>query len=337
MVKVGLLGCGIMGKTHAEAYAALPNAKLAAVADVRPDKAREVAAISGAAVYPDADSVIGDPDIQVIDICLPTVFHRDYAVKAAKAGKHVFCEKPLARDLAGAREIIEACRETGVKLSVGHVLRFSPVYRRAREIVASGQIGKPGVARTSRGGGGFPTAWDDWYANFALSGGLILDMIIHDFDFLRWCFGDVERVYAKGTHGREFMRNEYALVTLRFKNGVMAHVEGTWYQTGEFSYSFEIAGDGGLVTFDSRRTAPIKTVFVKNPAASASTATSGAPGVAVPESPLATSPYQLEVAHFIDCVENDREPSVTGEDGYKAVEIALAALKSVETGQPVNL
>lgn len=332
MVKVGLLGCGIMGRTHAEAYAALPTAELAAVADVRPGKAREVAALTGAAVYPNADAVIADPSIQVIDICLPTVFHREFAVKAAKAGKHVFCEKPLARDLEGARAIVDACEGAGVRLSVGHVLRFSPAYTRARELVLGGQIGKPGVARASRGGGGFPTAWEDWYASFGASGGLILDMIIHDFDFLRWCFGEVERVYAKSTYGREFMRSEYALVTLRFKSGLIAHVEGTWFQAGEFAYAYEIAGDGGLVTFDSRRAVPIKTVFFDGSAAGG-----GTPRVAVPESPLAVSPYQLEVAHFIDCVENDRKPLVTGEDGYRALEIALAALKSVETGLPVSL
>ncbi|TGV29434.1 gfo/Idh/MocA family oxidoreductase, partial [Mesorhizobium sp. M00.F.Ca.ET.186.01.1.1] len=202
-----------------------------------------------------------------------------------------------------------------------------PEYEKSRQLVNDGTIGNVGVARTFRGGI-FPTAWNDWYADYKNSGGLVLDMIIHDFDFLRWCFGDVERVYAKSLLGRGFARIDYALVTLRFKSGMIAHVEGSWAHEG-FSMKMELAGSEGIIQYDSAKEKPLIAV---NRAKQA-----GMGGVAVPESPLRENPYFRELKHFIDCIENDLEPRVTVEDAVKAVEIARAALESIETGKPVTL
>lgn len=330
MINVGLIGCGIMGGVHAEAYVALPDARLVAVTDVRPTAAEEVASRSQAEVAANAEALLRRPDVDAVDICTPTPYHKDLILKAAAAGKHIFCEKPLARTLEEAEEALDAVRKAGVKLMVGHVLRFSPPYVKAKDVLAQGRIGRPGVIRTTRGGGGFPTAWQDWYANARLSGGIILDMLLHDLDFLRWCFGDVERVYAKTTLTREIGRFEYALITLRFKSGAIAHVEGVWRDLGGFFYGYEIAGDGGLLTFDSRTTTPINAVAFEQ-------SSGERPRVAIPENPTLESPYQKEIRHFIECLVEGKEPSVTGEDGYRAMEVALAALKSAETGEPVTL
>jgi predicted dehydrogenase len=330
MIRVGLIGCGTMGRVHGEAYANLPGARLMAVTDVRRQVAQEVAGLSGAEVLTDARALIARPELDAVDICVPTPFHKDLIIEAASAGKHVFTEKPLARTLPEAEEALEAVRRAGVKLMVGHVLRFAPPYLKAKEAVTGGWVGRPGVIRTTRGGGGFPTAWQDWYANVRWSGGIILDMLIHDLDFLRWCFGEVERVYAKTTVNREIGRYEYALIVLKFKSGVLAHVEGTWHDVGGFFYGYEIAGDGGLMSFDSRTATPIRTVTFAQGAGRAA-------GVAIPENPTAENPYQAEIAHFVECLETGQEPRVTGEDGYKAMEIALAAIRSAETGEPVVL
>ncbi len=319
-----------MGRAHAEAYASLPGARLVAVADLRPEVAVEVAGLAGAGVAADAEALIGRFDVEAVDICVPTPLHKELILKAAAAGKHIFCEKPLARTLEEAAEVLEAVRRAGVKLMVGHVLRFSPAYLKAREVMDAGRIGRPGVVRTHRGGGGFPTAWQDWYASVDLSGGIILDMLIHDLDFLRWCFGEVERVYAKTTLTREFGRSEYALIILKFRSGVLAHVEGTWHDLGGFFSGYEIAGDAGLVSFDSRTATPIRSVRFDRGA-------DRVPPVIVPESPTLESPYQAELRHFVECLASGREPGVTGEDGYKAMEIALAALKSAASGEPVSL
>ncbi|WP_134682607.1 Gfo/Idh/MocA family protein [Brevibacillus migulae] len=328
MHHVLVVGAGTMGSVHARSFARMENVKLAGIVDIRANIVGPLAEslqTQAFASYEEAMAALERVDI--VDICLPTDLHKTYVLKAAAAGKHVICEKPLAGNLADAQEMIDFCRERNVKLFVGHVLRFFPEYVQAKRLVDSGAIGEVAMVNTFRGGI-FPTAWKDWYADVKISGGLILDMIIHDFDFLRWCFGEVERVYAKSMIGRTFARMEYALVSLRFANGVIAHIEGSWAHQG-FSMKFELAGKKGVIDYDSRAASPVVSTLRKQEA--------GQGGVAVPESPLRESPYFLELQHFLAAIERETEPLVTPEDAYKAMEIALAALKSIETGKPVSL
>ena len=323
-MRVGIVGAGTMGTVHAESHKEAGH-EIAAIYDLRPEAARAAAARVGAQVVDSYQALLNDPTIELIDICVPTPLHREFVVKAARAGKHVLCEKPMARTLDDARAMIETCSREGVHFYVAHVLRFFPEYQRAYDLVRQGKVGQPGVIRTTRGGI-FPTAWDDWYADYSRSGTLLLDMIIHDFDWLRWCFGEVERVYAKSLSNRTSRRLDYALVTLGFASGAIAHVEGTWAHSG-FRYGFEVAGSQGLLEFDSARIQP---VVVQQRAAVA-----GVTGVAVPESPLRESPYTTEIRHFARCIEHGETPLVTAHDAYRAMEISLAALESAETGRPV--
>ena len=326
-LKVGLIGGGTMGTAHAEAYRVIENAELDAVADLRPERAQAIATKTGATVRT-ASEIIADPNIDVIDVCLPTYLHRDYVVAAAEAGKHVFCEKPMARSLKEAEEMKAACEKAGVKLGIGHVVRFFPEYVRAYEKVKAGAVGDVAVVRCTRGGFPLPTAWQDWYANYELSGGLVLDMIIHDFDFLRWLLGPAERVFAKSTRGREYNRLEYALVTIKFKSGAIAHVEGSWVNGGGFHTRFEIAGSNGLIDYDSRKANPITvTVASKD----------GVPGVPVPASAWVENPYTTEIRNFINVLDGKEGTIVDGNEGYESLRIALAALESIETGKPVSL
>jgi UDP-N-acetylglucosamine 3-dehydrogenase len=326
-MRVGIVGAGTMGSVHADSHREAGHT-VVAIYDLRPEAAASVAGGVGAAVAPSFEALLADPTIQVIDICLPTYLHREYVEAAAKAGKHVICEKPLALTLADARAMIETCQQAGVHLYVAHVVRFFPDYQRARELVAAGKVGAPGVIRTTRGGG-YPTAWQDWYADKKRSGTLIMDLIIHDFDWLRWTFGEVERVFAKSLATRTAERLDYALVTLRFRSGAIAHVEGSWAHTG-FKYGFEIAGQDGILEFDSSKVQPV--VISQRTAQQ-----TGAVGVAVPESPLRESPYTTELRHFVRCIQNGEPPLVTAYDAYKALEISLAALESAQSGQPVTL
>lgn len=328
MFHVVVIGAGTMGSVHSHAYAQMDNVKLSGIVDIRKEKGEALAAVCGTQAFgslEEAQQAVGQVDL--IDVCLPTYLHKEYVLKAANLGKHVVCEKPLARNLEDAAEMIRVCREKGVKLFVGHVLRFFPEYTRAKQLLEANAIGEPVVIRTTRGGG-FPIAWNNWYADFKNSGGLLLDAIIHDFDFLRWCFGDVVRVYGKGLRGRELTQMDYTLVTLRFKSGAIAHVEGTWAHQS-FSMRFEIAGKTGIIDYDSAKDTPLLS-FTRNPGASSE-------GVAVPESPLQENPYYRELKHFISCIESGSKPIVSAEDAYEAMRIALAAIESVNTGKPVTL
>jgi UDP-N-acetylglucosamine 3-dehydrogenase len=323
-----LIGAGTMGSVHAHTYQQIQKANLIGIVDSSKEKADKLAEETGTiAFYSFEEAIQSLEDIHMIDICLPTFLHKEYVLKAADLGVPVCCEKPLARTLNEAKEMIDYCNKKEVQLFVGHVVRFFPEYVQGKHKLEQGEIGKAAVVRTTRGGV-FPTGWKDWYADFNKSGGLLLDLLIHDFDFLRWCFGEVERVFAKSLSSRSNERNDYSLVTLRFKSGVIAHVEGTWAHEG-FSSKFEFAGTSGIVDYDSSKVAPVKLVKrVKTQEAS---------GVVVPESPLNETPFQRELSHFIDCIETGKQPIVTAEDGYKAMEIAFAAKESAESGKPVLL
>ncbi len=328
MFHVLVIGAGTMGSTHAHAYAAMENVNLVGIVDIRAEKGSELAASVGTRSFTSYEEAMEALErVDVVDVCVPTFLHKEYVMKAADAGKHVICEKPLARNLRDAQEMIDYCKQKNVKLFVGHVLRFFPEYVNAKQMLDQEAIGPVAVVRTTRGGA-FPMAWNNWYADFQCSGGLTLDMIIHDFDYLRWCFGEVERVYAKGLQGRVAAQLDYALVTLRFKSGVIAHVEGTWAHD-TFSMKFEMAGKTGIIDYDSSRDKPM--------VAFSRTAQAGSGGVAVPESPLKENPYYLELKHFLSCIERDSDPIVTAEDAYEAMRIALAAIESMQTGKPVVL
>jgi predicted dehydrogenase len=336
MMKIALVGAGGMANMHANCYANIPNAQLAGVYDIRSGAAAAISQKHACSDYDDFDKMLADVRPDVVDVCCPTPWHADYVCRAAaRAGelgiKGISTEKPMARTVADCDRVSAACRQAGIPLFVAHVVRFFPEFALAKRQVDAGAVGAPAAIRTRRGGP-MPRGWNDWFADFELSGGCILDLMVHDFDWLRWTFGEVKRVYAQGLLDKQLPAFDYSLVTLRFASGAIGHVEGTWADPGGFKVTMEIAGDKGLLEYNCNQPTgvPFRTALT------ASTAT-GAPGVALPESPVAVNPYQLELQHFVDCVEQGTTPSITPEDGTAAVRIACAAIDSIRTGKPVSL
>lgn len=322
--RVALIGAGGIGSVHARQWDRLPGAEIVGVLDPREDAARALGP-----AHTDWNTLLAETQPDIVDVCTPTPIHREYVEKAAAAGKAVFVEKPMARTLADCDAMIAAVERAGVPAMSGHVVRFFPEYAAARRLVAGGAVGTPAAVRTARMGG-FP-AWSDWYADPGQSGGVALDLILHDFDWLRWTFGPVSRVYAKGLYGQKQYegRLDYALVTLRFASGAAAHVTGSWAHPAGFRTTFEIAGNGGLIEHDSLRSAPL----------AVSLRGSGGAAAVVPESPMAPSedPYYLELAAFVAALQNNALPPVTLHDGREAARIGLAALESIETGKVIHL
>lgn len=335
MFRVAVIGAGGMAGMHAHCFAAMPDARVVGVMDIRPEAAAAVAAGVGAEAFTDAETMLKATRPDVIDIAPPTPFHADYVALAASfAPRGIIVEKPMARTSAQCRAMIEACDAAGVPLFVAQVLRFFPEFSTARSQVLSGAVGDVVTVRTRRGGG-FPRAWENWYGKPALSGGVIMDLAIHDLDWLRWTFGDVVRVYAESLTGSASGPDEvcidYGLITLRFSSGVIGHVEATWADPGGFRACFEICGTEGMLELDFNQ--PVGVAF----RAAVATPAGAGPAVAIPESPLATNPYQAELSHFLACIDGDVEPIVTARDGLEAVRIAEAALHSAATGLPVSL
>lgn len=328
MQKIVLVGAGTMGIEHAASYYSMKDVHLAGIVDISKERAEKIIGKHDTTFFQTLEEAVKSLDhIDVIDICLPTFLHKEYVMKAADYGIDVICEKPLAYTLQDAKDMMNYCEKKQVKLFVGHVVRFFPQYTKARELVLNGKIGDIGVVRTRRGGD-FPAGWKNWYSDQTKSGGVILDLIIHDFDFLRWTFGEVERVFAKGLANRNIENLDYALVTLVFKSGVIAHVEGTWAHES-FSSQFELAGKSGIIEYDSLKEEPV--------VLSVRQSITAQKGVSVPQSPLKKSPYQAELEHFLHCLKTNETPIVTAGDAYKAMEISVAALQSLGSGIPVTL
>ncbi len=327
MQRVAVIGAGKIGRTHAEAYAAISNAELVAICDSRVDAAQELADELCVAAVTDAGKLLKEYEIDAVSICTPTPTHLEMIKAAAAAGKHIACEKPLARTISQAMEADRICEEAGVTLFVAHVVRWFPEYSRLKALVDSGAIGETVEVRASRQSR-TPFRPDNWLTNVQNSGGAVLDLMIHEFDWLRSVYGDVRKVYARGLYNAGIPETDYALVTLRFDSGVIAHVEGSWQRPNGFAMCMEIAGTEGLLEYRSDLSSAL-VIETKGK--------DGQPGHTTRENCEFVNPYQLELQHFVDCLENGTSPLVTGKDGVEAVRIAEAALRSITTGDPVTL
>ena len=329
-MKVGIAGVGFMGTTHAAGWAAT-DAELAGFCAETTQEAERLAQTYRTRVYPDYAALLSDVD--AIDICTPTHLHYDMVLQAAAARKHIICEKPLARTVAQAQEMIRACRDAGVRLFVAHVVRFFPEYALAKAQVDQGKIGKPAVVRLSRGSYRPKKPSGNWFLDVEKSGGMMLDLMIHDFDYARWISGEVESVFAKKVSTlHPDSATEYGIAMLKHASGALSHVIGAWaYPPPTFRTSFEIAGDGGLIEWSSDSTAPINLLLRKDNV--------DAPDVGLPGSPVAESPYTTQIKEFYGALNASRNRAVrvSAADGLAAVQIALAALESAQSGQPIQI
>ncbi|WP_409346974.1 Gfo/Idh/MocA family protein [Paenibacillus sp. MBLB4367] len=326
-MKVAIVGGGGMGQAYAADLAKMNDIEVVGVCDINSASAERTAAICGSAAFSDFDAMLSQVEVDVVCVTLPTFLHKEYVIKAAEKGKHVICEKPIALDLADAREMIEACSRNHVKLFIGHVVRFFPSYSNLADAVKDGHIGSPGVAHLKRVGAFPQAAGRSWFADRKLSGGVILDLMIHDIDYICGLWGDVKSVYAMGRFSEE-PKMEYALATLRFANGAIANLESYWGYPGPFSTAVELAGNGGILRYDSQQASSMTITKASE---------DGSPSMPVPHSPSKHDPYYEELRHFFSCIRDNKEPIVSAEDAYRAVEIALAAMQSIETGQPVRI
>jgi predicted dehydrogenase len=238
----------------------------------------------------------------------------------------------LARTTRQAKEIVATCKKAGVQLLVGHVVRFFPEYALAHSAVVEGQIGKPGVIRLHRGSYRPKKPVGNWFLDEVKSGGILMDLMIHDYDYARWVAGDVESVYARRVTEHHLEAPvDYGLVILSHRSGALSHVAGAWaYPPPTFRTRLEIAGERGLIEFDSDGTAPIQNLILK-------TGGADAPDVGLPSSPVSESPYTTQIKEFYRALADGKPARVSGIDGLAAVQIAEAAIESAHTGQPVKL
>lgn len=330
---IGVIGAGRIGKVHARTISKLVipgvDLRIKWVVDPVVKMAEELAA---ALAIPksgvDYREVLADPEVDAVLVCSSTNTHSEISIAAAKAGKHVFCEKPVDLTIARVDAAIAAAREAGVILQVGFNRRFDPDFSKIRKIVASGAIGAPHILKiTSRD----PNPPSPQYA--AVSGGMFLDMTIHDFDMARYLIGsEVTEVFAAGAVlvDPEIGRAgdiDTALITLRFENGTIGVIDNSRKAVFGYDQRAEVLCSNGMASNSNHYH---DTVVV-----------SGAERIEndLPQNFFMdryTLSFEIEIGEFVEAILGGKAPSCDGRDGRQALVIALAAKKSLVTGRPVK-
>lgn len=331
LLNVGIIGAGRIGKVHAETLAfRIPEAHIVSIADVNRSAAACVAARCGIAhVVSSSEEVINDPRIDAVLICSSTDTHAELIGEAARAGKHIFCEKPIARSLAEIDTALEAVERAGVKLQIGFNRRFDANFARVRQAVVSGEIGAPSLMHIiSRDPAPPPISY------VRSSGGIFVDMTIHDFDMARFAIGDeVEEIYANGAvHVDPEIGKagdlDTALIVLRFRSGVIGTIDNSRRAAYGYDQRIEILGSNGK----------IETANCYPNSASISDGNS-----VHRDLPLNffmdryLESFAVEMQAFVTAVLEDKPTPVTGIDGRIPVQMALAARKSHDERRPVRL
>jgi len=332
VLKIGVIGLGRMGQVYARTLAArIAGVQLYAIADS--DERLRVTtteAFNVAHVFADAYDLIALPELDAVVIATPTSTHPALVIAAAHAGKAIFCEKPLALTLAETRTALEVVAKAAVPLQIGFMRRFDAAYQQAHAHISAGKIGRP---LTFKSIGRDPFCPRKEYADPAQSGGLIIDMAIHDFDLARWLMGsEVTRVSAEGTllvceQLREVGDIDNAVVNLRFANAALGNVEVSRNAFYGYDIRTEVLGSEGAVIIGNHQHTPV--VLLNR---------EGARHDVTPYlMERFGDAYSAQMQHFVDCLHNGNPPSVGGADALAALEISVAATQAYQTSRIVTI
>ena len=340
-VGVGLIGSQFISSIHAEALRAYPHAEIRAVASPTAGHAKAFAErFSIPQALTDYKKMLAMPEIEMVVVGVPNDLHHRITLDAAAAGKHVVMEKPFCLNLAEADEMIAACRKAKVKLMYAEELCFTPKYVRLKQLLDSGALGKPTLLKQAEKHDGphAPHFWDVERSG----GGVVMDMGCHGIEFFRWMLDrpKVKSVYAHMTtnvHGDKTRGEDNAILILEFEGGVTAMAEESWTKMGGMDDRAEVHGSQGVAYADLLHGNAIETYSAGgyDYAVEKAGSTKGWSFTIYEEA--WNYGFHGEMAHFVDCVQNDKKPLVTGEDGRAVLEVIFAAYESARTGRKVAL
>lgn len=322
--RVGIVGTGGISRAHAHGWKAL-GAELHVFSESGAEEfANQFAPVT---VHESLEALLAAVD--VIDVCTPTTSHPEYVHAALAASKDVLCEKPLALTEGAAEEMVAHAGESGRLLYPAHVVRFFPQYEALRRAVDAGRLGNLAVLRFERSGS---MPLQPWFADESESGGIIMDQMIHDIDQALWLAGPATSVFAVERRPESNGSVRAAHVVLTHESGALSLCRGLWGAAGTaFHYSFDVAGSGGRLTYDSARNTGVEFDAV---------ATSGSSADYLPSVAGMKNPYGAEIADFWECVRSASTasvPRVSGADAVRAITVANAARESIRTGERVTL
>ncbi|MBR2258896.1 MAG: Gfo/Idh/MocA family oxidoreductase [Blautia sp.] len=334
-VRVCLIGCGRAGMIHARSYAGkVKHAELIALCDPFEENLKLAGEeIDVPYTYTDYKEALQNPEIDAVIVVTPTKFHHDIVIAAAKAGKHIFCEKPMAESAKECDEMIEACKANGVKLQLGFMRRFDRNFRRGKDLIESGIIGQVTSLRSNTHG---PSEPKEWMFDVRNSYGPIGEVNSHDFDTLRWYAGsEVKSLYAVGHNFRSpEMAEKYpeyydtCQTILEFENGIVGTISGAQYVKYGYDSRAEILGTEGIIKVGSQHADQVEVTVSDQKNLSDSV---------VSWRTLFADAYIAEANAFADCIILDEEPPVSGHDGKMALMLVKAGLKSILEKRPVQI
>lgn len=337
-LRFGIIGCGRIALKHGEALARLHEGRLVAASDIILDRAEGFTKRFGGEAYRYRyfEEMLEHPDVDAICICTPSGMHAEQGIAAARAGKHVLVEKPMALSLHDADALIEACQDSGVTLGVAHQNRFNPAIRRLRAALEQGRFGQINMAaaaiRWHRDDAYYALA--PWRGTWAQDGGCLMNQSIHNIDLLQWMMGPVESVYAlTATRVRKIEVEDNAVAVVRFRNGALATIEAsvTVYPKN-LEETLSIFGANGTAVIGGIAVNRVETWrFAEGESEADVLASQEADSESV-----YGKGHQPLIADFITAVREGREPAIPGTEGRKALEIILGIYESSRSGRPVS-
>lgn len=338
-VRFGVVGCGAIADFHARALARIPGAVLAGAADGLPDAARAFAAKHGAAFLPTPEALFASPDVDVACICTPSGLHAPLGIQAARAGKHVVVEKPMALTLADADALIAAARDADVRLAVISQLRFSPAVQLLKAAIDAGRLGRPVLADLAMAYHRPQDYYDKggWRGTWAMDGGgALMNQGIHGIDLLLYAMGPARSVSARAaTLARRIEVEDTAALVVEFESGALATVQAATSVWPGTPRRLAIRGDAGSIVLEEDA---IAAWDLKDPG------DGPAPALGRTESGAANDPAAIgieghvrQLSDMAEAVRTGRAPLVDGTEGRRAVALVLAAYQSAKEGRPVLL
>jgi predicted dehydrogenase len=338
MVRVGIVGFGFMGKMHLRCYRALDNVNVVAVCDVDQARLKDTKGaagniegaqaphdLAGVNLYTDFDKMLAKENLDAVSITLPTFMHRDFTVKALEARVNVLCEKPMAMHTAQCEDMIVAAQQAGKVLQIGHCIRFWPQYAKTKQLINSGDYGRV-LACSFRRLSAPPTwSWENWLNNKDQSGGALMDLHIHDTDFVQYLFGVPKAVHSQSavgpSGGPDYVSTQYI-----YKDQAVVVAEGGFVTSPDFRFemSFIIILEKATIVYDCT----LDPAFTVLPAEGKPFTPDVEPG----------DGYSLEIAHFIKKITGQNVPEIISPVGsLNAVKIALAEKHSAQTKKEIPI
>jgi UDP-N-acetylglucosamine 3-dehydrogenase len=309
---VAVIGTGFWGKNHARNYKELENTNLVAICDVNPERAKAIAEQYGVKAYTDSAVMLKDPEVQAVSVCTWSIKLAEEALKCLNAGKHVLVEKPMATDTRQAQTLIDTAKANDLHLTVGFLMRFIPGLQQIRQAVETKKIGELVSATAKR-----VTQWPERIGDV----GVVKDTAIHDIDVMRFISGeDPVAVYAKMGSMRHRQFEDYAQIMLTYESGKTMFIESNWLTPYKIR-SLNVTGSEAIMRLDYNS----QELWIENAKESLQ-----------PRLPF-EEPLKAELKHFAECITEKKKPMITGEDGYKALQIALASMESSAKNTVIKL